>query len=172
MEDDEVYAYSIYQVIEDDSKGKYRTVVGGIDSGKPLTKAKFEVTFKSTGIYKFKIKNHPKDPEPIVITVTEEEPVLVNVTDDGFFPRLIHIEEFTTIKWEWKFCKVPHSIYEANHCEEHEGLYRTSKELVISTCTNFFEKTFNQSGIYYFETESKYHGQKHICIVVVIESNK
>lgn len=78
-------------MVDDDSKGKYVPVVGGIDSGKPLLKAKFEVCFKTPGIYKFKIKNHPLDPPPCVVTITEEEPVVVTVTDEGFFPRLIHI---------------------------------------------------------------------------------
>jgi hypothetical protein len=83
--------YSIVQVIDDDAEGKFRPVIGGYDSGSLSTNDKYYVAFKLQGTFKFKIRNHPKDPPPLVINVFEEEPVLVQISDSGFSPRFIKI---------------------------------------------------------------------------------
>ena len=37
-------------------------------------------------------------------------------------------DEGTSVKWEWKNLAAPHSIYEADYCDSHGGIYRTSNE--------------------------------------------
>jgi len=40
-------------------------------------------------------------------------------------------DEGTSIKWSWNKLSLPHSIYEAEYCDTHGGLYRTSQEYLI-----------------------------------------
>lgn len=37
------------------------------------------------------------------------------VTDKGFQPKIIAIDQGDTIEWSWKECTVPHSIQEVNY---------------------------------------------------------
>lgn len=52
------------------------------------------------------------------------------------------------------------------------GLYRVSKELTPVTTSNFYERKFNDTGVYFFQTQSRNPDEKHICIVQVEESNR
>lgn len=90
--------YSVIQVIEDDIEGRYRPVIGGFNSGKPTIKASYAINFKLMGEYKFKIKNHPKDPLPFTVNVIEEQPINAQITDDGFYPKFIKIGIISQIK--------------------------------------------------------------------------
>ena len=62
------------------------------------------------------------------MTVAEDVPLTFLITENGFMPRIIRIEEHTTVKWQWSNLKFPHSIYEAEYCESHNGIFRTTKE--------------------------------------------
>jgi hypothetical protein len=140
--------FSIVQVIDDDVEGKFRPVIGGYDSGNQSTNEKYHVAFKLQGTFKFKIRKHPKDPPALVVNVFEEQPVLVQLNDNGFSPIFIkigtknnlvkifkfvsseifsYLDEGRSIKWEWNFCKIPHSIYQSEYCDRHNGLYVRGK---------------------------------------------
>jgi hypothetical protein len=86
------------------------------------------VKFKLAGSYYFKLINHPKDPPIMKMTVAEDVPLTFLITENGFMPRIIRIEEHTTVKWQWSNLKFPHSIYEAEYCDSHNGIFRTTKE--------------------------------------------
>ncbi len=62
------------------------------------------------------------------MTVAEDVPLTFLITENGFMPRIIRIEEHTTVKWQWSNLKFPHSIYEAEYCDSHNGIFRTTKE--------------------------------------------
>ena len=83
--------YSIVQVIDDDIEGKYRPVIGGFTSGKSAVKGNAVFNFKMIGDFKFKINNHVKDPAPCIISVYEEQPICIQISDDGFKPKYIKI---------------------------------------------------------------------------------
>jgi plastocyanin len=44
--------------------------------------------------------------------------------------------------------------------------------LVTPTTTGAFKRTFEESGVYYFETEARNQEQKHVCVVEVITSHR
>lgn len=66
-------------------------MLGGYNSGKPSSKGIGAFSFKLVGEFKFKIYNHPKDPPPCIISVTDELPISAQVFDDGFRPNYIKI---------------------------------------------------------------------------------
>jgi hypothetical protein len=80
---------SILQVVYDDVDNKYYPVINGYETG-PLS-SNYTLKFKLKGVYLFKLVNHPNNPPPIKIKVLDEQPFLINVTDEGFFPRIIRI---------------------------------------------------------------------------------
>jgi plastocyanin len=161
-------AIDIVQVISSDIDGQYRPVVGGYrnQDGHNRLSAKF----KLAGDYFFKLLNHPKNPPICKVTIKEEDTLTFIITDNGFMPRVIRIEEHTTIKWQWSQVSFPHSIYEAEYCASHNGLFRTTKELATKALTNSYKRTFKESGLYYFQTDSKNPDVKHMCLVEVHQS--
>lgn len=42
-------------------------------------------------------------------------PLRAEVTDEGFNPKIIAIEQGDTVEWSWKDCSVPHSVQEVNY---------------------------------------------------------
>jgi hypothetical protein len=117
----------IIEVIGDDPvDGKYRPVNGGFQSDK--SPDRFIVKFKLSGDYYFKMANNPKNPPLCKIRVIEEQPLNFLITEEGFLPRIIRIEENCSLKWSWTKLSYPHSIYEAEYCEAHNGIVRTSRE--------------------------------------------
>ena len=40
----------------------------------------------------------------------------------------IYIDEGSTLRWSWNKLSQAHSIYEAEYCDAHTGLFQTSKE--------------------------------------------
>jgi hypothetical protein len=65
---------------------------------------------------------------------------------------------------------MPHSIYEAEYCDKHCGIFRTSGELALPTLSNSYKKRFDDIGVFYFETEARNPDQKHVCIIEVKQS--
>ena len=42
--------------------------------------------------------------------------------------------------------------------------------LVVASCSNTYRRSFPESGIYYFQTETKTREKKNVCVVEVVES--
>jgi hypothetical protein len=51
-------------------------------------------------------------------------------------------------------------------------VHQLSFRLVLPTCTNAYQQLFNETGLFYFQTESEKINQKHICVVEVIASHR
>lgn len=51
--------------------------------------------------------------EPLVIEVHPRRDVESIVTDTGFEPHLIRLDEGNAVKWTWNDCERPHKITEA-----------------------------------------------------------
>ena len=94
---DPIEQLSLVQVVNDDIEGKYRPVINGYESG--LLNNKYVIKFKLIGEYLFKLQNHPKSPPLARIKVIEEQPISLAITDDGFLPKIIRIDEGTSLKW-------------------------------------------------------------------------
>lgn len=47
---------------------------------------------------------------PLLITVRRRIDLQADVTDDGFMPDIIYIDQGHSIKWTWKGCSSPHSV--------------------------------------------------------------
>jgi len=158
----------ILQVVSSDVEGQFRPVVGGYRNqpGQNRLSAKF----KLPGDYFFKLLNHPEDPPVCRVIVKEEDVLTFLITDNGFMPRVIRIEEHTTIKWQWSQLSFPHSIYEADYDISKNEILRTTKELATKALTNSYKRTFKESGLYYFQTDSKNPDVKNMCLVEVYQS--
>ena len=158
----------LVQVVPEDGDGKCRPVIGGYESSN--LNEKYTITLKHVGEYLFKLLNHPANPPMLRITVVPEQPTSILITDDGFMPKIIQIDEGTSIKWVWTKLAIAHSIYQAEYCDTHHGLYRTSKELAFTTLSNSYQRKFDEPGVFYFQTESRQRDQNHVCIVQVAKS--
>ncbi|CAH1782616.1 unnamed protein product [Owenia fusiformis] len=107
---------------------------------------------------------------PLTINVGAKQDIKAEVTDTGFSPRVIHIDERHAIKWTWAKCDVPHTVYEVKHCNRHSGLLKVeNKKDAIATQSGSFRHEFRQSGIYYMQTEGLMMGETHLCVVHVRE---
>jgi len=51
----------------------------------------------------------------LLITVKRRIDLLADVTDEGFMPDIIYIDQGHCIKWNWKACSSPHSIMEVKY---------------------------------------------------------
>lgn len=52
---------------------------------------------------------------PLLITVKRRIDLLADITDDGFMPDVIYIDQGHSIKWQWKNCTSPHSVQEVKY---------------------------------------------------------
>ena len=41
--------------------------------------------------------------------------VEVTLSDEGFSPKIVRIDEGNTVEWSWKNCSVAHSIFEMRY---------------------------------------------------------
>lgn len=117
----------VLQVIADEAEGKFRPVVGGFQSGQLNANTRYVVQFRLVGEFLFKLVNHPSNPV-LKVKVLQEQPTTVVITDDGFVPKIVKIDEGHSVRWSWSGLSIPHTIYEAEYCDPHSGLYRTSRE--------------------------------------------
>ena len=52
---------------------------------------------------------------PLLVRVRRKTDLLAEVTDDGFMPDTIYIDQGTSIRWQWKQTSVPHTVSEVNY---------------------------------------------------------
>ena len=52
---------------------------------------------------------------PLLVTVRRRTDIIAEVTDDGFQPDIIYIDQGHSIKWQWKQCSSPHSVQEVKY---------------------------------------------------------
>ncbi len=119
---------TLMQVVSDDFDNSYRPVIGGYQFANMDSRQ--VIKFKAVGQYMFVAHNTDSSNfcPPIRIKVLDEQPIALLVNDDGFLPKVIRIDEGSTLKWSWTKLAYPHSIYESEYCDEHCSLFRTSKK--------------------------------------------
>ena len=52
---------------------------------------------------------------PLTVTVKRRVDLVAEVTDDGFMPDIIYIDQGHSVKWQWKGCASPHSVKEVKY---------------------------------------------------------
>ena len=52
---------------------------------------------------------------PLLVRVRRKTDLLAEVTDDGFMPDIIYIDQGTSIRWTWRQTSVPHTVSEVNY---------------------------------------------------------
>ena len=62
---------------------------------------------------------------PLTITVVERKELVAEVSDEGFHPKLMRVDERNSILWQWKNCSVPHNVYEVKFNPKTGKLVRT-----------------------------------------------
>lgn len=164
---------SLQQVVEDvdEESGSYRPVIGGYQC-KNVT-SRVTIKFKVAGEYMFVAAsgdNSSQYSPPIKIIVVEEQPVSLLVNEEGFLPKIIRVEEGTSIQWSWAKLSAPLSIHEAEYCDTHGTLVQSSKRLVTPATSSSYRRRFDEPGVYYFQSESKALEHKHMCVVEVMQS--
>eukprot|EP00105_Crassostrea_gigas_P035802 XP_019919950.1 PREDICTED: uncharacterized protein LOC105321045 [Crassostrea gigas] len=163
----------IVQVIHDGDS--LRPVIGGFGSKDSKVKDKednYIQQFNLEGEYKFAVDKVRCT--PLTVIVKRRLPLRASVTDKGFQPKIIAIDQGDTIEWSWKECTVPHSIQEVNYLLDKGVFVKTQWQdggsNVVRTITGNFSKKFPRPGIYYFQTESSELHKQHFCIVRVRQS--
>ena len=119
---------SLIQVVGDELSNTYKQVIGGYLFDNINTRE--TIKFKAIGDFTFVVANTGSNEfsPPLKIKVVEEKPISLLINDDGFLPKIVQIEEGTLLKWSWSKLAFPHSIYQAEYCDAHCGLFRVSKK--------------------------------------------
>ncbi|XP_063446523.1 uncharacterized protein LOC134726026 isoform X8 [Mytilus trossulus] len=160
---------NVIQVIHDGDK--LRPVIGGFSCDINKCKGKYNQQFNLEGEYKFAINNVRCT--PLTVVVKRRTDLLAEITDDGFNPKKIYIDQGHSIKWQWKQCTAPHSVQEVKYCIE-KGCFKKEAENaeVVKTVTGSFRQTFTRPGLYFFQTESGEVEKVHHCAVHVRETQR
>ncbi|XP_048739977.2 uncharacterized protein LOC125654190 isoform X5 [Ostrea edulis] len=163
----------IVQVIHDGDS--LRPVIGGFSSKESKVKDKednYIQQFNLEGEYKFAVSKIRCT--PLTVIVRRRLPLRAEVTDEGFNPKIIAIEQGDTVEWSWKDCSVPHSVQEVNYLFDKgvfvKGQWSDGASNVVRTITGDFSKKFPRPGVYYFQTESAELHKQHFCVVRVRQS--
>ncbi|KAK3579080.1 hypothetical protein CHS0354_029940 [Potamilus streckersoni] len=157
----------VVQVIHDGEK--LRPVIGGFSGTCSINKGQYEQFFGLEGEYKFAIAGIRST--PLTVTVKRSKDLLAKITDDGFIPDVIDLEEGQSIRWQWNDCSVPHSVQELKFCLDKAGFKKEadSSGKAVRTVTGHDRKEFARPGLYFFATESAELGKMHYCAVRVTE---
>ncbi|XP_052779768.1 uncharacterized protein LOC128217013 isoform X4 [Mya arenaria] len=159
----------IVQVIHDGDK--LRPVIGGFSGNHSKTNGQYEQQFNMEGEYKFALSGVRCT--PLLITVRRRIDLLADVTDDGFTPDVIYIDQGHSIKWQWKNCTSPHSVQEVKY-EMNAACFKRDPESSgnVKTVSGSYRHSFPRPGMYYFITEGRELGKVHYCVVHVRETQR
>uniref|UniRef100_A0A1I8IKR8 Fibronectin type-III domain-containing protein n=1 Tax=Macrostomum lignano TaxID=282301 RepID=A0A1I8IKR8_9PLAT len=156
--------YNVTQVVHDGDQ--FRPVPGGIHSGALSNKGSFEYQFTLPGEYKFVSAGIRCT--PLTVTVGDRKEIFAKLEDDGFAPRVLHLEVGESVKWSWTHCTVPHLVQQATYCAVHGGLKKLSAEKgEIATMTGSYVHSFRHPGMFYFMASGSTPAEYHLCIVHV-----
>lgn len=101
----------IVQVIHDGEK--LRPVIGGFSGNYSSCAGQYVQQFNLEGEYKFALSGVRCT--PLLVTVRRKVDLIAEVTDAGFQPDIICIDQGHCIKWQWKNCSSPHSVQEVKY---------------------------------------------------------
>ncbi|XP_025107507.1 uncharacterized protein LOC112572161 isoform X5 [Pomacea canaliculata] len=158
---------TILQVIHDGEE--LRPVIGGFQAALDDQQGVFQQQLNLEGDYKFALSGIRCT--PLMVKVRRRTDLTVEVTDEGFMPTIMYIDQGTSVKWSWKQTVVPHTVTEMTYVEEKGCLCRhSSNQGLFATSTGTHRQTFNRPGLHYFRTEGSEPGKTHLCVVCVQSS--
>lgn len=78
-----------------------------------------------------------------MVTVRRRVDLVTEVTDDGFTPDIIYIDQGHSIKWQWKGCTSPHSVQEVKY-EMNKACFKRDIESSgnVKTVSGSYRHTF------------------------------
>ncbi|XP_041347758.1 uncharacterized protein LOC121367568 [Gigantopelta aegis] len=166
---DEINSLKIIQVVSDGEK--LRPVIGGYVATGDECNGVFHQQFNLEGEYKFAV--YGQRCTPLSVIVRRRMDLQAEVTDDGFNPELIYIDQGHAVKWLWKNCMMPHYIQEVVYCIDR-GCFKKqpANTSVVATVSGSYRHQFNKPGMHFFQTESKEMGKSNMCIVHVREAQR
>ncbi|GFR62052.1 hypothetical protein ElyMa_001861900 [Elysia marginata] len=156
---------TLMQVVYDGEN--LRPVVGGYSAAPNDCRGEYDLLFGLEGEYKFAINKIRCTPFTVIVKRRME--LVADVTDDGFNPPIICLDQGHTVRWSWKSCETPHTVNEVHYVMEKGCLRRQQgkNQNMVATVTGTHRQTFNRPGMHYFRTESSELGRWHMCIVCV-----
>ncbi|KAL5013162.1 hypothetical protein ScPMuIL_007432 [Solemya velum] len=161
---------NVVQVIHDGEK--LRPVIGGYSANFTQCQGQYEQQFNLEGEYKFALSGLRCTPLSVVVKRKLDLPA--KLTDKGFRPDIIYLDQGHSIKWDWKDCDVAHSIQEVKYCIERACFKKDPENAsnVVRTVSGSHRQTFNRPGLYYFLSESSELERIHLCVVHVREAQR
>ncbi|XP_076447663.1 uncharacterized protein LOC143284653 isoform X3 [Babylonia areolata] len=155
---------TLLQVIYDGEE--LRPVIGGFQVTLDDHHGVFQQQLNLEGEYKFALSGIRCT--PLMIRVRRKTDLLAEVTDEGFSPEVIYVDQGSTVRWSWKQTAVPHTITEVNYVFDKGCLNRQpASQSIVATTNGTHRQTFNRPGLHYFRTEGAEPGKTHLCIVCV-----
>ena len=82
---------------------------------------------------------------PLTLEVHKRKDVLADVTDRGFSPHLVRIDEGNAVLWKWDACSIPHTVSEVKYSMSARGLLPVpvkNGKKIISTRTGTYRHQF------------------------------
>ncbi|XP_055882729.1 uncharacterized protein LOC106055997 isoform X2 [Biomphalaria glabrata] len=120
------------------------------------------------GQYKFAV--NPIRFTPFTVTVKKRSDIIVEVTDDGFFPAILDINQGQGVHWVWRSCSVPHTVKEYTYLFNKRA-FQPKDQKIVATISGAYQQSFRKPGVYYFKTESSEPGKSPLCVVRVRNGN-
>ncbi|ELT90741.1 hypothetical protein CAPTEDRAFT_219540 [Capitella teleta] len=168
-EDFEGKGFNVTQVFHDGEQ--YKPVVGGYNSGPLQLKGFFEQQFNMRGEFKF--VSAGLRVTPLTVEVFERKDIKCNVSDAGFEPKIIRVDEGNFVHWSWAQCSVPRSVIEMKYSHKSGTLVqKESQQRALVTKAGNSRKEFNKPGLFYFQTEGAHPGEMYTCLVHVRERQR
>ncbi|XP_055958273.1 uncharacterized protein LOC126828357 [Patella vulgata] len=159
---------SLVQVVHDGEK--LRPVIGGYQVNPDECGGLYHQQFNIEGEYKFALSGIRCT--PVTVNVKRKMDLEARVTDNGFQPSIIHVDQGHAITWSWKNCSVPHTMQEVTFLMDR-GCFKkqSTNPSMVATVTGGYRQQFQRTGLYYFLTESGQEvGKTHLCIVHVLDA--
>ncbi|KAK6994911.1 fibronectin, partial [Biomphalaria glabrata] len=156
---------NLIQVVNDGKELK--PVVDGY-GGSRGPNGTFRQRFYLGGQYKFAV--NPIRFTPFTVTVKKRSDIIVEVTDDGFFPAILDINQGQGVHWVWRSCSVPHTVKEYTYLFNKRA-FQPKDQKIVATISGAYQQSFRKPGVYYFKTESSEPGKSPLCVVRVRNGN-
>ncbi|KAH9503746.1 hypothetical protein Btru_066540, partial [Bulinus truncatus] len=158
-------APNLIQVVNDGKELK--PVVDGY-GGSRGQNGTFRQRFHLEGQYKFAV--NPIRFTPFTVIVKKRAEVLVDVTDEGFFPSILDINQGQTVHFVWRSCAVPHTVKEYVYLLDKKS-FQSRDQKTVATVSGSYQQTFKKPGVFYFKTESAEPGKFPLSVIRVRNGN-
>lgn len=78
---------------------------------------------------------------PFTVTVKKRSDIIVEVTDDGFFPAILDINQGQGVHWVWRSCSVPHTVKEYTYLFNKRA-FQPKDQKIVATISGAYQQSF------------------------------